>query len=425
MRQGERRSVIRSAILFSLALLAAIALAYDGLGNSWSAAYWIAICVGPVSLLALTVAHLVHRDPRGIRSLSQRFALATVLTLGPILFAGVAAANELFVTRADAAIGGAVLIMALAVGARVSYLLSSDVRRGIGQIRGDLARVAAGERDVAFAVGGTDELSTLADQAREMVAILRDEEQRRDEAERARRQTIASISHDLRTPITSLRLLAEAIEDDIVDQETVRRYAASMRANVEVLGGLIDDLFELAKIEAGALTWSMQQIELCEIAREVVGTLEPEANQRGVRIQTRAVERCDLVGDPARLRRVLLNLLQNAVRHTPQDGAVTVLIERSAAGGWEVEVADDGDGVSPEDADRIFDPFYRGGSEAARTRPGTGLGLAIARAVVEAHGGRIWLAPSDHGSRFRFSLSGAGAGTVAGAGRWPEASAGG
>ncbi len=407
MTGAERRSIGRSAFLFGLALLTAVALVYDGLNGSWTAAYWIAICVGPVSLLALVVAHLVHRDPRGIRSLSQRFALATVLTLGPIVFAGVAVANEMIVSRADAAIGGAVLIMALAVGARVSYLLSSDVRRAVGTVRADLARVASGERDVEFDVQGNDELSTLADQAREMVAILRDEEQRRDEAERARRQTIASISHDLRTPITSLRLLAEAIEDDIVDQETVRRYAASMRANVEVLGALIDDLFELARIEAGALNWSMQQIELAEIAREVVGTLEPEANQRGIRIQTHAHDRCEVLGDPARLRRVLLNLLQNAVRHTPADGSVTVLIERSATGGWEVEVADDGEGVAPEDADRIFDAFYRGGSEAARTRPGTGLGLAIARAVVEAHGGRIWLAPSERGSRFRFSLSGA------------------
>lgn len=407
MSTGERRSVTRSAVLFAVALAAAVALVYDGLGHSWTAAYWIAICVGPVSLLALVVAHLVHRDPRGIRSLSQRFALATLLTLGPVLFAGAAAANEMFITGADATVGAAVLIMALVVGARVSYLLSRDVRRGIATLRTDLARVAAGERDVAFAVEGRDEVSTLADQAREMVAMLRDEELRRDEAERMRRQTIASISHDLRTPITSLRLLAEAIEDDIVDQETVRRYAASMRANVEVLGALIDDLFELARIEAGALTWSMEQIELCAIAREVVRTLEPEATQRGIRIETHAADRCDVIGDPARLRRVLLNLLQNAVRHTPEDGAVTVRIEPAAAGGgWEIEVADDGDGVAPEDADRIFDPFYRGGSEAARTRPGTGLGLAIARAVVEAHGGRIWLAPSERGSRFRFSLSG-------------------
>jgi signal transduction histidine kinase len=408
MTDGERRSVIRSAILFTLALLAAVALVYDGLGRSWTAAYWIAICVGPVSLLALVVAHLVHRDPRGIRSLAQRFALGTVLTLGPILFAGAAAANEMFITSADATVGAAVLIMALVIGARVSYLLSSDVRGGIATLRTDLARVAAGEREVEFAVDGRDEVRALADQAREMVAMLREEEQRRDEAEHMRRQTIAAISHDLRTPITSLRLLAEAIEDDIVDQETVRRYAGSMRANVEVLGALIDDLFELARIEAGALTWSMEQIELGELAREVVGTLEPEASQRGIRIQTHAAERCDVIGDPARLRRVLLNLLQNAVRHTPADGAVTVRIEPAAAGGWEIEVADDGDGIAAEDADHIFDPFYRGGSEAARTRPGTGLGLAIARAVVEAHGGQIWLAPSERGSRFRFSLAGGG-----------------
>jgi signal transduction histidine kinase len=405
MSAAERRSVLRSAALFLAALGIAVALIYTQLGESWVAAYWIAICVGPTSLLALVVAHLVQRDPRGIRSLSQRFTLATLLTLGPVLFAGAAAAKQMFITSTDAIVGGAVLVMALAVGARVSYLLSNDVRLGIGELRRGLARVAAGEREVEFAVNGRDEIGALAAQARETVAMLRDEELRRDEAERMRRQTIASISHDLRTPITSLRLLAEAIEDDLVDPETVKRYAASMRASVEVLGALIDDLFELARIEAGALNWSMEQVELGEIAREVVGTLEPEAEQRGIRIQTHTDGDCALIGDPARLRRVLMNLLQNAVRHTPEDGAVTVLIERADGGGYEVEVADDGEGVDPADADRIFDPFYRGGSEAARTRPGTGLGLAIARAVVEAHGGQIWLAPSEQGSRFRFSLA--------------------
>jgi len=172
-----------------------------------------------------------------------------------------------------------------------------------------------------------------------------------------------------------------------------------------VLGALIDDLFELARIEAGALTWSMQQFELGEIVESVIGTMEVEAHQRGIEIHAEAVDSTDFVGDPARLRRVMLNLLQNAVRHTPEDGSVTVKIEKNAVGGFEIEVADDGEGIDPADRERIFEPFYRGGSEAARTRPGTGLGLAIARAVVEAHGGRIWLADSDHGSRFRFSLA--------------------
>ncbi|MEH3054180.1 MAG: HAMP domain-containing sensor histidine kinase [Patulibacter minatonensis] len=406
MSLTERRAIVRSAIVFAAALGVSVLLVYQQLGHSWTAAYWIAICVGPTSLLALVVAHLVHHDPRGIRSLTQRFWLATLLTLGPVIFAGAAAAKQMFITTSDATVGAAVLVMAVVVGARVSNLLSRDVRRDVDELRFGLARVATGARDVDFAVDGRDELSALAAQAREMVAMLQDEEDRRDEAERMRRQTIASISHDLRTPITSLRLLAEAIEDDLVDPETVKRYAASMRANVEVLGALIDDLFELARIEAGALTWSMEQIELSSIAEEVAGTLEPEASQRGIRIATHAEdEQCELFGDPARLRRVLLNLLQNAVRHTPEDGSVTVHIERAAGGGFEVEVADDGEGVDPADAERIFDPFYRGGSEAARTRPGTGLGLAIARAVVEAHGGRIWLAPSEHGSRFRFSLA--------------------
>ena len=402
---AERRSLLISVGVFAAALVATMLLVWFQLGQVWKFTYWIAICTAPASLIALVVAHLVQHDPSRMRSLSQRFALATLLTLGPIAFAGWAAARQMFANPNDVVVGSAVLIMALAVGGRISYILSYDVRHNVAILRKGLAEVATGKRDVAFAVESRDELGTLAAQARETIAMLTEEEKRRDEAERMRRETIASISHDLRTPITSLRLLAEAIEDDLVDQETVKRYAASMRTNVEVLGALIDDLFELARIEAGALTWSMQQIELGEIVESVIGTMEVEASQRGIHIKAEMADHAEFVGDPARLRRVMLNLLQNAVRHTPEDGSVTVKIEPAGNGGFEVEVADSGEGIDPADRDRIFEPFYRGGSEAARTRPGTGLGLAIARAVVEAHGGRIWLAESEKGSRFRFSLA--------------------
>ncbi len=410
---GERRSLLLSAGIFLLGIAVAMVLVYTQLGQNWTYTYWIAICVGPASLIALAVAHLVRRDPTRMRSLSQRFALTTLLTLGPIAFAVYAAVMMMFVNKnQDAVVITAALVMALLVGARISYVLSFEVRRNVDVLREGLASVATGKRDVVFPVDTRDELGTLAAQARETVAMLGEEERRRDEAERVRRETIASISHDLRTPITSLRLLAEAIEDDLVDEATVKRYAASMRTSVEVLGALIDDLFELARIEAGALTWSMEQVELGEIVEEVIGTLEVEAHQRGIKIDAFTGEKTVIVGDQARLRRVMLNLLQNAVRHTPEDGSVTVKIER-AGEGYEIEVADSGEGVNPEDRERIFEPFYRGGSEAARTRPGTGLGLAIARAVVEAHGGRIWLEDSDSGSRFRFSLAPGGGGVAA------------
>ncbi len=410
--RAAQRSLLVSGLTFAAALAVTMLIVWTQLGQVWQFTYWIAICTAPASLIALVVAHLVQHDPSRMKSLSQRFALATLLTLGPIAFAGWAAARQMFAERQDIVVGAAVLVMALAIGGRISYLLSQDVRRSVDVLRSGLAKVATGERDVDFPITSRDELGTLAAQARETIAMLTEEEKRRDEAERMRRETIASISHDLRTPITSLRLLAEAIEDDLVDQETVKRYAVSMRTNVEVLGALIDDLFELARIEAGALTWSMQQFELGEIVESVIGTMEVEAHQRGIRIHAEAMDATDFVGDPARLRRVMLNLLQNAVRHTPEDGSVTVKVEPSGNGGFEVEVADTGEGIDPADRDRIFEPFYRGGSESARTRPGTGLGLAIARAVVEAHGGRIWLADSEKGSRFRFSLA---PGTIAAA----------
>jgi signal transduction histidine kinase len=236
------------------------------------------------------------------------------------------------------------------------------------------------------------------------VTAIAQRERARDAAEAARRRLVAAVSHDLRTPIASLRLLVEAIEDDIVDGETRRRYLATMQTHIASLSGMIDDLFELSRIEAGDIDWSMRQVELGLLVDEAVLAMGPEARARRVAVSA------ELNGhalaahvDPEKIQRVLFNLIRNAIRHTPADGSVTVRAEASAEV-VEIEVADTGDGIRAEDRARVFDPFFRGGSDAARDSDGAGLGLAISRAIVETHGGRIWLPASEQGTRVRFSL---------------------
>jgi signal transduction histidine kinase len=216
---------------------------------------------------------------------------------------------------------------------------------------------------------------------------------------------LAAVSHDLRTPITSLRLLTDAIGDGVVPAAERGEYLARMRVHLDALSALIDDLFELSRLEAGEITWSMQKVDLGMLVSETVDAMSPQAKAGGVAVRCRIPADLEPArADPERLQRVLFNLIQNAIRHTPADGSVTVVAE-SVSDGVEIEVADTGEGIAPADQDSVFEAFFQGGRRAARSEGGAGLGLAISRAIVEAHGGRIWLADAERGTCVRFRLA--------------------
>jgi signal transduction histidine kinase len=236
------------------------------------------------------------------------------------------------------------------------------------------------------------------------VAALAERERERAAAEATRRQLVAAVSHDLRTPIASLRLLVEAVDDEIVDEESRRRYLATMHTHIHSLSAMIDDLFELSRIEAGDIDWSMRQVELAPLVDETVEAMRPEAGAKGVEIRSQlGQEPLPARADPEKIQRVLFNLIRNAIRHTPADGSVTVKGE-VAREGVEIEIADTGDGIPAEEREQVFEAFFRGGADASRHSDGAGLGLAVSRAIVETHGGRIWLVPAGQGTRVRFSL---------------------
>jgi signal transduction histidine kinase len=230
-------------------------------------------------------------------------------------------------------------------------------------------------------------------------------ERSRREMEEMRRGLVAAASHDLRTPLASLRLLVEAIDDGVATGETRDRYLTEVRTHVGVLSDLVDDLFELSRIEAGDISWTMRQVELGDLIGDTVAAMRAPAAERGVRIAAE-LPAGEVVAEAnaEKVQRVLFNLIQNGIRHTPADGSVTVRARRRG-GGVEVEVADDGEGIPSADGERVFEAFYRG--DAARGEEGAGLGLAISRAIVEAHGGRIWLEPGAPGTRVHFTLPGA------------------
>jgi signal transduction histidine kinase len=337
-------------------------------------------------------------------SLSRQFAIAVGLAIAPVLVALIVFGWLMVISGDAVAEIAAIVVAAGALAIAGARLFARQITADVEAISRGLDAVARGERHVAIHTTARDELHGLAGSANAMIAQLSVEEHARTQSEDARRNLVAAVSHDLRTPITSLQLLTEAIGDDIVDGEHRRAYVDRMRTHIGALSALIDDLFELSRLEAGDITWSLQQVALDELVRETIEAMRVQADAKGVRVTATLPQ--DLVparANPEKLQRVLFNLIQNAIRHTPADGSVVVRAEPSASG-IEIEVSDTGTGIARSDRAQVFTAFYRGGREAARGGEGAGLGLAVSRAIVEAHGGQIWLADSDQGTRVRFSL---------------------
>jgi signal transduction histidine kinase len=235
----------------------------------------------------------------------------------------------------------------------------------------------------------------------EMAEQLQDAQARERAAEVIRRDLISAVSHDLRTPLASLRAMVEAVADEVIDDPaSLRRYSSEMRRSVGQLSQLVDDLFELAQLEAGAIAAETRQARFGELVDTALATVALPAAEKGLRLVTEVDNAADLSCSP-RLERVLLNLLLNAVQHTPADGTVRLAATRRDDR-LELAVEDTGSGIPAADIGRVFDPFFRG--DRARHTPGAGLGLALAKRIVEALGGQISADSDPAGARFAVTL---------------------
>jgi signal transduction histidine kinase len=196
-----------------------------------------------------------------------------------------------------------------------------------------------------------------------------------------------------------MQAMLEAIEDGLVEPE---HYLPTLREQVRTLSLLVDDLFELARIDAGVLSLELQQTRVSGLVESAVRLLAPEAAARRIGLETHVDGDAAAPLAPDKIERVLYNLLTNAVRHTPSDGSVAVHVERRDTEVL-VRVEDTGEGLPPEAPGRMFERFWR--ADPARSGGGTGLGLAIAQGLVEAHGGRIWAENRpEGGARVSFTL---------------------
>jgi signal transduction histidine kinase len=376
---------------------AAVAFVVVAAGLGLEPATETAIMLAVLGTLGLAGAELIVRNRRRIGPLPRQVVAMLGVAFGQMLAIVVAFALLMFVSAEDAVLIMLAVAFSAAIGVRASQLMLADVLADVGAVRDALIAVGSGDRDLRVSNGARDEIGELAEAADGMVRRL-------DAAERARRDLVAAVSHDLRTPVTSLRVLTEAIEDEVVDERSRRHYLLTMRTHVAALSALIDDLFELSRLEAGDIEWSVSQIELSELVAETVTAMRVQAEAARVSVVAEVPgDLAQATGNPEKLQRVLFNLIQNAIRHTPADGSIAVRAE-ALENRVEVEVADTGDGIPAHERAHVFEPSYRAGADAARTSEGAGLGLAISRAIVESHGGRIWLADSQQGTRVRFSL---------------------
>jgi signal transduction histidine kinase len=296
--------------------------------------------------------------------------------------------------------GADVVVLAVAgasslVAVGTALLVTRSITVPLGRLRAASAALSKGDFEASAPDDGPAELADVG-------AAFNDMARKLEELFDARRELISWASHDLRTPLASLQAMLEACEDGVVGAE---HYLPAMREQVSTLGRLVDDLFELAQIDSGALTLERRPAEMGALVASCLRGVEAEARARRVRL---AVQLADGVPQvrvaPEKVERVLLNLVTNALRHTPADGAVTVVVH-AQNGELEVAVEDTGEGLAAGVEERMFDCFWRGDAARSRGRGNAGLGLAIARGLVEAHGGRIWAENRPGGgARIAFTL---------------------
>jgi two-component system, OmpR family, sensor histidine kinase BaeS len=321
------------------------------------------------------------------------------LTLGAVTTS--AASNAMFLSSHDYRLFLVVLVLssgiALAVGSHLTRPLSLDIAR-VGEVA---ERVAAGDFTARTGVSRHDEVGRTAKAVDSMVVALDGAAAERTRAAGARQLLLTSIGHDLRTPLAAMRAAVESLQDGIAPDPD--RYFGIIAGQLDNVEGLLDQLVEYARIESGTGNRERTTVSIAELAHEAVEALSPVAHRLDVGVRLDSDGPAVVVASTTDMSRVLRNLLENAIRHSPPGKEVNVAVRTNGA--IEVAVHDEGPGFPDDFRERAFEPFTRA-DPARNTRTGhSGLGLAIARALVEAHGGRIWLAPTTGaGGDVRFSI---------------------
>jgi signal transduction histidine kinase len=355
-------------------------------------------CTGAVGTIGAGALWVLRRA--SLRLLLQAASAVAILA---VVAGTLGTANAMFISHHDLRVMGMVCMVAGLVAFGFAWLLGRQIETSSRALR--KAARSLGQDETGFSAPAGPMAAELAALSRELDATalkLRESRERERRMDASRRQLVAWVSHDLRTPLAGLRAMAEALQDGIATDTP--RYHRQILSEVTRLSGMVDDLFDLSRIESGTLSLSPDRIEVSDLVSDTIASMDPVARARGVWLTGTADGPLPVYADPRELSRVLSNLLTNAIRHTPEGGRVRVAATAEADAVL-ITVADGCGGIPEADLARVFDLAWR--ATAARTPDadgGAGLGLTIVRGIVEAHSGQVRVVNAGEGCSFEVRL---------------------
>ena len=351
----------------------------------------LALIFGALMVVAAGAVFFLPRWSERMRSL--RFAVIAVGMTSFLIVAATAivAAQQMFFSTHDLQLLLVVLGFGLVASFGFAYAVSRPITADLRRIAELAQRVAGGDFSTPSSVIRADEVGDLANAFDAMARDLPKAEERRGADDAARREFLTAVGHDLRSPLGSLQAAVEALQDGVAPDP--ERYLRSMERDIDALHRLVDDVFLLARLEAGSVDLELQPVDVTEIADEAIEVLRPTAQRLAINVVLDAPGSITTATAPEALGRVMRNLIDNAIRHSASQVTVSISTEDQLR----VRVMDDGKGFPPDFVERAFDSFTRADSARTRDGSGTGLGLAIARRFIDALGGSIHAAPGPGG----------------------------
>jgi signal transduction histidine kinase len=403
----SRFTLIGGLLLFILALLGIIMLD-SRLPNDISSQLIVRMTASGIMLTLLSYGVYKSGVLQYLGSLRVLMLLIVLLTVGVVLFFLWLLSQLLFSYSLYLPIMSTVLFFAGMSAVSFGYFVSQAMSHRIFALAEAAAKVAQGDFSTRLDVRGNDELAYLTRRFNKMASDLQEVEEQKRQLEQSRRNLVAWVSHDLRTPLASMRVMLEALADGIIhDKETETRYIQTTLNEIQHLSRLINDLFEMAKLDVGHTDLELQPIPFAELVSDTMGGMLAKASAKHIHLEGDVDEAVDLVNiAPDKIQRVLKNLLDNAIKYSPEGETVSIHAAYVDTDTLRVEVANSGVQIEAESLPKLFDSFYRGDESRAKNAEerGAGLGLAIARGFVEAHGGKIWAESAAEGTRFIFTL---------------------
>ena len=375
-----------------LVLILAMILFFVLMNPSMNEIGLMALFLSITSIITILVGYGVYRmgwisnAPRLRWALLSTYAVSSILTFINVWLT----ARLMFASTHDLLLATVLLLFAGGIAMTLGHFFSETLTHRIIHLNQAAKQIAEGQFDVRVDVSGRDEMAELGQTFNTMATQLESAAEKQKELDKLRVDLIAWVGHDLQTPLASIQAIVEALADDVFEEpDTAQRYLRTAQREIQSLSTLIDNLFQVAQMDAGGLKLNLEANNLSDLISDTLESFSQIAAQKNVHLEGQVHKEVDpVVMDVERIGRVLSNLVSNALRHTPDGGMIRVNASFNE-GMIEVSVRDTGEGIRPQDLTHIFDRFYRGEKSRSRRSGGAGLGLSIVKGIVEAHGGMI------------------------------------